>query len=181
MILAVGGIAQAAELSIGSVIMAPDAVDMLIVSGHIDGESAPSVTCLLEIIPREGNIGILEFTAAPPGDVAQLGDPWLGSGAFVAWDTDESGSWAINGSLCDSGLPPDSVVYSGELSSFPIVASADAEGIWDVTLSTSLGDSSWEGLTTTLVAGTVRVVPEPSTLTLLAMGGLVALGWWRRR
>ncbi|NQU19867.1 MAG: PEP-CTERM sorting domain-containing protein [Candidatus Nealsonbacteria bacterium] len=179
--LATGGIAQAAELSIGSMSMAPDAVDVLVVSGHVDEEFTSGVMCMLEIVPREGNTGALVFTSAPPVDVVQLGDPWLGSGTFAAWDTDGTFSLAMNGSTRDSAMPPESLVFSGELSGFPIVASADAEGVWDVTLSTSVGDSSWEGIGTTLVAGTVRVVPEPSTLVLLAMGGLVALGWWRRR
>ena len=180
--LAVGGGAQAAELSISSISMSPDTVDSLVLSSHIDGESTYAVTCLVEIIPRGGNTGTLVFTPEPPVDVVQLGDPWLGSGFFTAWDTLDTFSSTLNGSMMDDTfMVPAPVVYSGDLSGFPIVASADAEGVWDIALSTSLGDSSWEGVTTTLVAGTVLVVPEPSTMSLLAIGGICLLVLRRRR
>jgi len=162
--------------------MFPDTSDSLVVSGHIDGEFTCGVTCLVEIIARAGNTGTLVFTPEPPVDVVQLGDPWLGSGIFTASDTLGTFSSTLNGSeQHNASMIPASLVYSGDLSGFPIVASADAGGVWDIALSTSSADSSWEGVGTTLVAGTVLVVPEPGTMSLLAIGAICPLVLRRRR
>ena len=150
--------AQAAELSVNSMGMPPDSTVTLVVSGDIAGESTYGATIMAEIVTRVGNTGTLEFTAEPPVDVVQLGDPWPGAGTYTPYDTSGTGSVLLNGSVDDNGtFVPAPVTFFGDLSGFPIIASADADGVWDIVLSTYAGDSSWEGLTTTLVAGTVTV------------------------
>ena len=152
------GSVQAADLSVGSLAMTQDQTATVVVSGSVSGESTYGVNLLLEIVPRGGNNGTVTFTAAPPPDVVQIGDPWPGIGTFTRYDTDLTGSVLLNGSVDDDGtFVPAPVTFSGDLAGFPVISSIDAEGIWDVTLSTSAGNSSWELLTTTLVAGTITV------------------------
>ncbi|UCC32509.1 MAG: hypothetical protein JSU86_09540 [Phycisphaerales bacterium] len=155
--------AEGAELSVGNVAVIPGDTQSVVVSGAIAGESTFGLTITLEIVPRSGNVGTVTFTAAPPVDILQLGDPWPGQGMFSTFDTDLAGSLLLNGSVDDNGTyVPGPVVFSGPLTAFPIVASEDATGVWDVTLSTSGYDSSWGGLITTLVPGTITVPPECS-------------------
>lgn len=156
---------DAAELSAGDVVMQPGTSSDVVVSGAINGESSFGVTILVELIPRAGTTGTLEFTSAPPTDVAQVGDPWPGAGTYGAFDTDQTGSVMLNGSVDDNGTFTQApVTFSGAMSQFPIVASGDATGVWDVVLSTSAGDSLWEGGTvvTNLTSGTVTVLPSAS-------------------
>ena len=94
----------------------------------------------------------------PDVDIVQLGDPWPDQGTFTVFDTDKTNSRTLNGTVDDNGIFVGSpVTFSGALSALPVRASADAEGVWDVTLSTSRGDSSWEGAVTELSKGTVTV------------------------
>lgn len=152
---------QGAELSVSDVIMSPGMTANVVVSGNIAGESTYGVCVQLEIVPRAGATGTVEFTSAASADVVQLGDPWPGAGVFSAYDTDATESLILNGHLDDDGsFVAEPVIFSGALASFPVVASADAEGVWDVLLSTSAGDSNWEGLTTSLTAGTIVADPE---------------------
>ncbi len=75
------------------------------------------------------------------------------------------------------------MTYAGTLVDIPVVTGIDASGVWDVVLSTSVGDSSWEGLVTTLTPGTITVdaaVPAVSdwgmivlTLLTISAGTLV--------
>lgn len=158
----------------------------VVVVGEILGESTYGVTILVEIAPRTGNTGTVVFTPAPPLDISQLGDPWPDVGTFVPFDTDLTGSPTRNGSVHDNGtFVPAPVTFSGALSAFPVQASADAGGVWDVLLSTAVGNSSWEGVATTLVSGTITVtstnsVPAASgwglaafVLLLLSAAGVV--------
>lgn len=61
-----------------------------------------------------------------------------------------------------------------------MVTGIDASGVWDVVLSTSVRDSSWEGLDTTLTPGTITVDAAVSdwgmivlTLLTISAGTLV--------
>lgn len=145
--------------------MSANSPETVTVSGDIVGESTFGYTILLEIVPRVGNTGSLEFTPALPVDIVQLGDPWPGAGTFSPFDTDPDGSDSptLNGVIDDSGAGFAPITYSGLLAGFPVAASTDAGGIWDLVLSTSTGDSTWEGLVTTWNAGTVTVEPTPCT------------------
>ena len=155
-----------AELSVNSLTASPNSIVTVTVSGEIAGESTFGYTIQLEIVPRVGNTGSLQFTPALPVDITQLGDPWPGAGTFSPFDTDPGGSNSptLNGVIDDSGAGSAPVTYSGLLAGFPVVASTDAGGIWDLVLSTSAGDSSWEGLVTTRIAGTVTVEPTPCSV-----------------
>ena len=60
--------------------------------------------------------------------------------------------------VVDNGeFVPSPVTYDGTLVGFTVVASPNASGTWNVVLSTSVGDSSWEGLPTTLEPATIMV------------------------
>lgn len=158
---------RAAELAVNSMDMPPDSTVTLGVSGDIASESTFGVVILVELVTRGGNTGTLQFTAEPPVDIVQLGDPWPGVGTFTPFDTGSTGSFLLNGSVDDNGtFIPGPVTFSGDLSGFPVIASVDADGIWDVVLSTSVGDSSWEDLTTTLVAGAITVTPDACILDI---------------
>ncbi len=151
---------EAAELTVGDLAILQDSTSAITVYGSIDGESTYGVNILVEIVPRVSCLGTLSFTSAPPVDVYQVGDPWPFAGTFSAYDTDSTGSIMLNGSVDDNGtFLPEATIFSGALTTFGVVASIDAEGVWDVVLSTSAGDSSWEGLATTFIAGTVTVSP----------------------
>lgn len=94
------------------------------------------------------------------GDIDRLGDAWPEMGSFTAFDTVRSGDLSLNGFVDDNGtFLSDATRFSGPLASLPVVAASDAEGVWDVRLSTRAGDSRWEGVATTLVAGTITVTP----------------------
>lgn len=152
---------------------------MLVVHGHIDGDSTFGVTVMAQILPRAGNTGTVVFTPAPPTDIVQLGDPWEGVGTFDAYDTDAPGfDWffsTLNGSVDDNGgFTPSPVIFDGALTGFPIVASEDASGIWDVVLSTDPGASGWEDLVTTLTPGTITVF-DPTEIPTVSEWGMVVL------
>ena len=147
------------SLSAGDVALVPGGSGYVVISGDIDGNATFGVTIMAEIVPRPENTGTVTFTPAPTVDIFQLDDPWPGAGAFSPFDTDLTGSMTLNGSVDDNGtFLKEPLVFSGALAAFPVVASADAEGIWDVVLSTSVGGSSWEGVGKILVPGTVRIV-----------------------
>ena len=160
--------ARAAVLSAANVNMQPGATASVLVSGDIAGESTFGVSVLVELVNRAGHTGTVTFTPAvlpTDVDITQLGDPWPGEGTFSPLDTDTSASLLLNGAIDDNGtFLPDAVTFSGPLAVFPIVASADAGGVWDVVLATSVDDSSWEGLVTMLIAGTITVVAPGCTI-----------------
>ena len=181
-------VALAAELSVQDLKIRPNGTGTLTATGTLDGESTYGVTLMVELVPRPGNHGTLEFTRTigkhpgtakqvsiqrgagrpdgvriiqahrPDMDIVQLGDPWPSRGTFTPYDTDESYSTSLNGVVDDNGtFAGELTSFSGALAAFPVKASANAQGIWDVTLSTSKGESGWEGLTTTLTGGTITV------------------------
>lgn len=172
---------SAAELSLGNVHIRPNGEGRILVSGSIDNEATFGVTIRIELVPLPGSVGTVEFTpveagvsarrgsisihrktgnpdevrvssgSAPDLDIVQLGDPWPNQGTFSPFDTDRSGSPALNGVVDDNGtFIPSAVVFSGALSAYPFRASADARGVWEVTLATSQGSSGWEGVSTVL-------------------------------
>ena len=162
LVVAVSGLnsAQATgpSLTVNSISMPPGATGTVTVSGTISGESTFGVNILVELVPQAGTTGTLEFTPEPPVDITQIGDPWPGVGLFDPFDTGSTFSATLNGSVDDNGsLVPASVTFDGALSGFPVVASGDASGVWDVVLATSVGSSDWQGLATKLVAGTVTI------------------------
>lgn len=173
---------HAASLEAGSTTLPAGTSGSVVVTGAIDGEATYGVTILVEIVPRAGNTGSLAFTPAPPTDIMQAGDPWPAAGTFSAYDTDAVGlSASTNGAIDDNGtFVPTPVSYSGALAAFPIAAGPGASGVWDVVLSTPVGDSTWEGVATTFVAGTVTVtsagnVPAASSWTLLITALLICI------
>ena len=100
----------------------------------------------IEEVPREGV------------DVRQLSDPWPNIGTFTAYDTLRAGSDTLNGAVDDNGTyVAEAVTFSGALARFPVIASPNAHGVWDVALWTQAGESGWEQVETTLVGGTISV------------------------
>ena len=189
--LLAGATVRASELSVDKTAVRPGHSGLVTVSGSIEMESTYGVTVMVELVPQPGTTGKLEFTTvrtnAPIGrgrvlletrsgreghvrvsapvradvDVLQPGDAWPDQGSFTAYDTDRTGSPALNGAVDDNGsFVPSMVSYGGPVSAFPIRASGNAGGVWDVLLSTSAGDSGWEGLDTDLIAGTVTVTRD---------------------
>ncbi len=158
-----------ATLSVGDIVLVPDKAAYVVVHGEIEGDETFGLTVMVEIVHRPGNAGTVVFTPAPPADIFRLDDPWPGEGTFTPYDTDTTGSETLNGSVDDNGdFEPAPITFIGLLTAFPVTASLDAEGIWDVTLSTAAGDSRWEGIATVLGHGTLRIV---------ASGDCNADGW----
>lgn len=178
----------AAELSVGNVMVRPNGKGRIVVSGSIDNESTFGVTIMLELVPRPGSVGQVEFTpvltapferrgavsihamtdrpdevrvsrtVASDVDVAEIGDPWPDQGTFSAFDTNRTDTATLNGVISDNGtFIASPVAFQGSLSVHPIRVSPDARGIWDVTLSTSRGSSTWEGITTVLHDATIII------------------------
>jgi hypothetical protein len=155
--------ADAAQLTAGELILAPDTIGNVVISGAIDGDPTFGVTVFAEIRSRAGNAGAVTFTSAPPTDIQQVSDPWPGAGTFTVFDTDQTGSNVLNGYLDDNGtFVPSPLTFSGALVTLPVHASADAGGVWDVILSGPAGTSAWEGVPTALGMGTISVVPKVS-------------------
>lgn len=124
---------SAAELSLGNVHIRPNGESRVVVSGSIDNEATFGVTIRIELVPRPGSVGTVEFTPVEPGvtaqrgsisihrktgkpdevrissasasdmDVVQLDDPWPNQGTFSPFDTDRSGSPTLNGVVDDNG------------------------------------------------------------------------------
>ncbi len=155
----IAGHADAASLSVRKLHLTPGEIGTATVEGRVENESTYGLTILVEIVPIGGNRGSVVFTPSPPVDVTQLGDPWPGMGTFSPFDTDFKGlSPTLNGAVDDNGtFVPSAFTYSGLIAGFPIAASNDATGIWEIRLSTSAGESGWEGLATTLENGVITV------------------------
>ena len=182
---------QSAEMSVADVRMQSGRQALVVVSGSVQNELTYGVTTMVELIPRAGAKGTVEFTTvgvAKPKtrgsyaihrnldrpdevrtqraentavDIAQQGDPWPDRGTFKVFDTDRTFSRRQNGTVDDNGtFLAESLTFAGVLSSFPIKASPNAEGVWDVLLVTSDGSSSWAGAPTQLLAGTITVARD---------------------
>ncbi len=161
-------------LSAGNSTIAGGESGNVVVSGNIAGQETYSVTIQVQIFARAGNSGTVTFTPSPPPDIAQLEDPWPEAGTFEAFDTDITGWLIFNGSVDENGdLIARPLTFSGPLSSFPVQASIDAYGVWDVALSTFVGDSLWGGQATTLTPGTITVTASPAIPTASEWGLLV--------
>jgi hypothetical protein len=173
-VLAAAATSRAADLSVSSLDLAPGETGALVVSGNIAGEDTFAIMVILEILPQGGNTGTVEFTGGACSnpitcdpvitDIVQLDEPWPGVGHFEALDTDRTPSAAFNASLDDDGdylLVP--FTFSGDIASYAVVASADASGTWDVVLATSVGDSWWQDVVTTLTPGTITVTVTTCT------------------
>ena len=132
-ILLASSFCAAAELSVGDIMVRPNGNGRIVVSGSIDNESTFGVTIMLELVPRAGSVGTVEFTpvrtaapqrrgsvsilartdrpdevrvsrtAASDVDVVEIGDPWPDRGNFSPFDTDETGSPILNGVVSDNG------------------------------------------------------------------------------
>ena len=178
-LFALGSRARGAELTAHDLTMSPATIADVVVSGRVTQEETPGVNILLEIVPRAGATGTVRFTWAPPVDIGQSGDPWPGVGTFSPYDTDLTASDSLNGSVDDNGtFVPGVTTFAGNLASYPVQASEDADGEWDVFLSTLMGDSNWEGLPTSLESGTISVtsitdVPTLSEWALVVMALLL--------
>lgn len=133
----------------------------IVVSGDLDDRNTFGVMILLELFALQGAVGTVQFTAAPPVDIVQAGDPWPNMGVFDPFDTDQKYlSSTRNGSVDDSGsFEAEAVTFRGALSAFPVEADPDASGAWIIRL-VSGGEtaSSWVGLPTTLREATLWIV-----------------------
>jgi hypothetical protein len=180
-LLTLGTRTRGAELTAHDLTMSPATIADVVVSGGVTQEETAGVNILLEIIPRAGATGTVRFTSAPPVDIEQLGDPWPGVGTFSPYDTDLTASDSLNGSVDDNGnYVPEMTTFAGNLASYPVQASEDADGEWDVFLSTFIGDSNWEGLPTSLESGTISVtsisdVPALSEWAAVVMALLLSV------
>ncbi len=159
----------------------------ILVSGEMPGEDVFGVTILLSLASRPGNTGTVAYTLAPPIDVGQRGDPWPLGGIFTEFDTNTVGfSESLNGSADDNGsLLAAPLTYTGPLSAFPVTASADANGVWDVRLCQepcqTIDDGSfWDGLRFPLPTawrhGTLTITPlgdgnADTAIDMLDFGG----------
>ena len=182
---------SAADLSVGDLRIRSHGQGQVVVTGKIEGESTYGVTIMVELVPRPGSRGTVEFTSAVAElpvqnrsvsvhrsagrpdevrvtrpqrtdvDIVQLGDAWPDQGSFTPFDTDATESRVLNGAVDDNGTFVGALVeFTGVLTVFPVKASANAQGVWDVRLSTSRGESGWEGVPTTLTAGALTVTPK---------------------
>ncbi|MGD2108788.1 MAG: hypothetical protein PVI86_05290 [Phycisphaerae bacterium] len=169
------GIARAAEMSVNDLLLSPGASGAVVVTGTIENELAFGVTIMVSITPRAGAVGSVGFTLAPPPDITQIGDPWPGAGAFDVFDTDITLSDALNAYIDDNGtFLAEATTFDGPIVNLPVSASADADGVWDVRLSTINDQSRWESVPTTIHSGIILVagldiVPAASTWPLVAL------------
>ena len=155
------GTARAADLAASHIQLAAGATGSVEVSGNITGDSTYGYTLLVELTPRAGALGTVTFTPAPPVDIVQLEDAWQNMGTFTPFDTNTTGSLQLDGAVDDDGgFLGNPLTFTGPLVRFPVVASADAAGIWDVLLSTSAGDSRWEEVGTALAAGSITILGD---------------------
>jgi hypothetical protein len=149
-----------AVLAAADLLLPAGRIGEVVVSGEIAGQSTFGVTVVVALVPRAGAVGTVTFTPAPPVDIRELGDPWPGVGRFDAYDTDRTFSLLLNGSGHDNGTyVPGPVTFAGALAAFPVTATADARGVWDVKLTgPEEATSLLEGLASALLEGTVTVV-----------------------
>lgn len=158
------GVAQAATISVSSITLAQNNTSQIVVFGSINGEAADGVTILVELIPQIGAVGMVTFSPAASTldeDILEISSPFAG-GSFDGLDTNDTFSLFKNGSTRDSGATPQPTIFDGALSMFPIVASVDALGVWDIKLRIQSPSSAsvWNpssSIITTLTEGTITV------------------------
>ena len=169
-------VADFASITVRSIAIKPGETAELVISGRVNSKSAFGVTVVAELVPRPGNTGTLVFTSSPPVDIVQLDDPWPELGTFTPFDTNALGfSPTVNASVDDNGnFLVEPMSFAGPLVSFPIEASSDADGTWDILLDPSLGVSSWEGVPTGYGNGVIVVSSGPD-LPAASEWGIVAL------
>ena len=93
---------QDASLTVSDISLVDGEPGVVVVFGEVNDLSTFGVSLLVEIVPRAGSVGVVEFTPAPPVDVHQLGDPWKGAGMYTAFDTDTAPfSASLNGYIDD--------------------------------------------------------------------------------
>ncbi|MFQ5494553.1 MAG: hypothetical protein ACE5EX_04150, partial [Phycisphaerae bacterium] len=171
--LAGAGAAGAVDISVTSMSIVQGRESTVVVTGSIDGQSASAVELILELQPGPGVIGTLTFT--PGGGAASdivplLPFPWPGS-VFTTQDTDDNFSLLLNGAGIDSNANAVTMTFAGDLAGFPIVASADAVGTWNVLLTASgtgagsrwIGPGNNEVPGQVLNTGTITVTPPACT------------------
>lgn len=129
-------------------------------------------------VTRESALASASLVVIEPestrGDIEQLGDTWPERGSFTAFDTGRSGNVVLNGFVDDNGtFLSESTRYWGTLAALPVMVADNADGVWDVFLSTSVGDSGWEGVPTILIAGTITVARDACAVDLDCDDGLV--------
>lgn len=185
--------AETATLSVNSITLSAGQRGEVVISGDSGGNPTYGVELLVWIRPRPDSVGTLVFTPAPPIDIRQEEDPWPDAGAFSVFDTNGPLGFGpyLNGTADADGrwMCNQPVDFSGPLVSFPVIAGPDAEGVWDVWLTTYLGESRWECVdSTTLTNGTITVttsVPTVSEWGMVALTvALLGAGAWmiaRRR
>jgi len=160
-------VAAEAVLSVSDVTMLAGRNAIVVASGEIVDADTFGVMLLLKLVPRDGSTGSVEFTLAPPSDISQLGDPWPSAGAYSVFDTDNATSAVFNGFIDDNGTQvPEPLTFAGEVAGFPVFASGDAVGEWDIRLTyydAALAEprferSSWHGVITTMRHSVLKVV-----------------------
>ncbi len=164
-----------ANVTIGPILSAPDVLmpagrtTEFVVSGDIAGSETFGVTLIVELVSRPGNVGSVTYTIAPPLDISQQVDPWPGLGTYSAFDTNSPEfSETLNGSTDENGnFLGDPLTYSGPLSLFPVIASADALGVWDIRL---CGELCWpeHGSFWTGTPAALPTARRHGTLTIVA-------------
>jgi len=170
-------IAAVTTVTVPTFLMAKDSSEDFFLTLSADQpETLEGFTLIVNIVPQAGAVGSVEFTAVtePAVDYVFAGNS-AGFGGQVntptqagAFDTTNSGSVTFS-------MPPVNAVM------FTVQSSADAQGFWDLEIDTGTFalDGRGADASENLVNGMVEV-PEPTTLSLLALGGL-ALVRRRRR
>ncbi|MFQ5496062.1 MAG: hypothetical protein ACE5EX_11855, partial [Phycisphaerae bacterium] len=143
------GAARAVDITVTSMSMVQGTQSTVVVSGTIEGQFASAVELILELQAGPGVTGTLTFTpgGGPTSDIALIPpSPWP-SPVFTRQDTNDNFSLLLNGAGIDSVATAAATTFSGDLAGFPVVASADAVGTWNVLLTaSSTGASSrWIG------------------------------------
>lgn len=182
-----------AEMSVESAHLRPGSQGAIKIKGAVANESTFGWSVLIKLVPRDGAVGRLDFTPVTSRvthrptvsinqtangqatisvnqrrpaqvDIRQQDDAWPGVGSFTTYDTRATDARDLNGAVDDNGtLVASPTTFDGVLAEFPVVASSNARGTWDVMLVTPAGSSGWEGIATTLTHGTITIGPREAS------------------